>query len=193
MGRTGEPIITTPTVAYAVVADNDDEQYLRSAATTTAASAPVLAAALDKPHHRVGGAFSYLPEASNLTWNDDYFEDDDDVVAVFDLDYENMESFYSTLGWVAYGSTLFCGSIFWLGCLVGVPCFLRPNVSWTVRSQHVAVTRDGVRFVQDQHPTCWGQSCTDSGRKVKVSEQHSEASDPMKVDIPLNNVFSWGL
>jgi len=53
--------------------------------------------------------------------------------------------------------------------MVGLaPCYLRKNVRWNVQSQHVAVTRDGIRFVREKRPTCWGWQCTDSGKSSKT-------------------------
>ena len=127
---------------------------------------------LDQPavaHHRVRGAYQHIPEARDLTWSDDYFdEQDEDIVAVFDLDYDQMETYYSNVSWVAYGSTLLCPNIFWFLTVFGTPCFLRRNVEWSVRSQHVAVTRDGVRFVKERRPTCWGMPCSDAGKVSKT-------------------------
>lgn len=48
------------------------------------------------------------------------------------------------------------------------PCYLRKNVRWNVTSQHVAVTRDGIRFVRDKRQACWGMPCTDSGKSSKT-------------------------
>lgn len=39
-----------------------------------------------------------IPEARDLTWRDDFFEDEQNVVAVFDFDYDSMEHHYRALG-----------------------------------------------------------------------------------------------
>jgi hypothetical protein len=113
-------------------------------------------------------AYGHLSEARGLTWADDFFADEDDIVAVFDLDYENMESYYASLGWTCFAGTLCCPNVFTVALLGLVPCFLNKNVGWSVRAQHVAITRDGVRFVRDKRSTCWGQQCTDAGKSSKT-------------------------
>ena len=101
---------------------------------------------------------------------DEYFDDDndDDIVAVFDLNYQDMENYYSKLGWACYGTTLLCPNVFWFLTVFGVPCFLNQNVSWNVRAQHVAITRNGIKFVKERRPTCWGMNCTDAGKMSKT-------------------------
>lgn len=79
-----------------------------------------------------------------------------------------MENFYTKIGWVALGSTIFCKPLM-LAALFGMaPCFLRTNVKWNVQAQHVAITRDGIRFVRDKRQTCWGSKCTDAGKTSKT-------------------------
>lgn len=152
---------TTPNaaVAYAVVDTKEDEEY------------EMANVELHTPNVHVpteGGEFSALPEVQGLSWTDDFFENDDGVVAVFDFDYDSMESYYTSVGWVSFAMTIFYTPIMMVGCMLMVPCYLRQNVQWTVRAQHVAVTRDGVRFVRERRPTCWGQPCTDAGKTSKT-------------------------
>jgi len=110
-----------------------------------------------------------IPEAQNLMWEDDFFVGDEDVVAVFDLDYGLMESFYEQMGWCTFFSTLLYPPIFALAVVPGlVPFFLKKNVEWEVNAQHVAVTRDGIRFVRDFRKSCWGLNCTDQGKNSKT-------------------------
>jgi hypothetical protein len=110
-----------------------------------------------------------IPEAQNLSWEDDFFADDDDVIAVFDLDYELMRSYYEQMGWCTYFSTLIYPPIFALATVPGlVPFFLKQNVEWKVNAQHVAVTRDGIRFVRDRRKNGCGLSCSDVGKNSKT-------------------------
>lgn len=150
-------IMNQPTpVAYAVIDGKEEFDH-------------VAAVELDRPNlHQISPEFEHIPETQGISWHDNYFDDDSDIVAVFDFETELMETYYSQLGWACYGSTLLCPSFFWLGLVLGVPCYLNANVRWNVRSKHVAITRDGVKFVQERRPTCWGWSCTDAGRSSKT-------------------------
>lgn len=132
------------------------------------AVATAVPSALDKPTNTVSSEFRSMPEVRDLTWSDDFFEDEDDIVAVFDFDYEAMESFYTNVGWIWIGATILYSPLF-VASMVGLaPCYLRRNVSWNAQSQHVAVTRDGIRFVRDRRRTCWGMPCTDAGKSSKT-------------------------
>ena len=164
MGRTEEVTCDTPYVvpnAYAVVPGADSN-------TKPVPTAFVHAEFHDEPAlHR--SEFPHIPEARDLTWRDEFFDDESDgVVAVFDLDYEPMESYYERLSWVGYGATCIFPSFFWCLTALGAPCYLRRNVQWAVRAQHVAITRDGVRFVKERRPTCWGLPCSDAGKMSKT-------------------------
>merc|ERR1712154_44572 len=103
-------------------------------------------------------------------WDDRYFddEDEDDIVAVFDFDYDSMEEFNTSMGWASLASTCLYPPFF-VSALVGlVPCFLRRNVQWSARSKHVAITRDGIRYVQERRRCCWGLRFTDQGKSSKT-------------------------
>lgn len=154
MGRieNSTPVITN---AYVVVA-NDDEP--RTSAVDLA-----------RPDvRRVSGAFSNIPETVGLAWTDDFFDDDDDVVAAFDLDYERMITYYGQISWAAYIGSIFIPNCFWLGLCFGVPCYLNSNVNWDIRSRHVAITRDGVRYAQGMRKTLWGTSCSNAGKIART-------------------------
>lgn len=154
------------TNAYAVVS-NDDE-------SATVATAVV---DLQRPAVRcVPPAYAHIPETQGLTWTDEFFDDDDDVVAVFDLDYDRMVAYYAQLSWTAYIASIFIPNCFMLGLCFWVPCFLNQNVNWSVRSQHVCLTRDGVRFVREKRHTLHGFDCTDIGKFTKTVSNNSETS-----------------
>jgi hypothetical protein len=134
---------------------------------------------LDKPVNVTKGrsSSSYfaesIPEARGLTWTDTFFDEEEDtdqeIVAVFDFDYVGMERYYTQVGWVMLGSSLVIyPPIFALAMIGLVPCCLNQNVQWDVQSQHVAVTRDGIRFVKAKRRSCWGLSCTDRGKKSQT-------------------------
>ena len=136
---------------------------------------PTIAASSDlgSPFFTTPDEFRHIPEARDLTWSDSFFEDDDDVVAVFDLDYESMESFYTSLGWVSIGLSLIYPPLFGLALVTLTPCYLRQNVQWAARAKHVAITRDGIRFVENRRPCGWGLACCDSGKKSKTGKEDS--------------------
>jgi hypothetical protein len=161
---------TTPLVAsaYAVLPKEDSETT-----SSTTPTAVATAVELNRPAFRsVNPRYAHIPEARSLSWADDFFDnngdDDEDIVAVFDFDYDNMESYYSSLGWTCMGATLLVPNIFTLAIFGLVPCCLNNNVRWNVRAQHVAITRDGVRFVHDKHSTCWGFPFSDAGKNSKT-------------------------
>lgn len=138
---------------------------------------------------------SRLPEARDITWDDDFFQNDEDVagiVAVFDFDYDQMVGFQTqtkALGQfviVGFGMA-YCYIIvlmfetepvmallasFLLPLAVYVmtlaPCLLKEQVKWEVYAQHVVVTRDGIRFVQNKRPSCWGLPICDRGKHSKT-------------------------
>jgi hypothetical protein len=122
-----------------------------------------------------------IPETRDIFWNDDFF-DDDDVIAVFDFDYDKMISFQTPLEFFSQITTVGCIGLyaavfFWpLGPLIVValyglslaPFFLRSNVQWRAEAHHVAITRDGIRFVQDRRKAGWGFSICDKGKHSKT-------------------------
>jgi hypothetical protein len=124
---------------------------------------------VDKPVCTVESQYSGLPEVKNLAWTDTFFGDEDDVIAVFDFDYDAMENFYTSVGWAMIGSALLYPPVF-LTSLVGLAPCLRSNVRWSTQAQHVAITRDGIRFVRDKRKSCWGMRCSDQGKSSKTGK-----------------------
>jgi len=127
---------------------------------------------VDQPVKTLDAKYAKLAKLrQELKWNDKFFDEegnDDDVIAVFDFDYDNMETFYTSMGWASLASTCLYTPLF-VASLVGlVPCYLRKNVEWSTRSKHVAITQDGIRFVQERRPCCWGLPCTDRGKSSKT-------------------------
>jgi hypothetical protein len=113
--------------------------------------------------------YANLAELHNLTWTDTFFDDDEDVIAAFDFDYNAMENYYTSAGWMTLAaSMIFFPPCFLASLFVLAPCYLRKNMSWSSRAQHVAITRDGIRFVRDRQPCCWGMPCTDQGKSSKT-------------------------
>jgi hypothetical protein len=164
----------------------------------------------DRPFRTVDpNLYGHMPEARGLAWQDGFFDDDpefrcgcDDgtspspssppssIVAVFDFDYDLMESYWEKVSWTSLGAALLLlPHLAWIALLGMAPCYVRRNVRWAVRSQHVAVTTDGIAYVRERRPTCWGQPCTDSGRTTQtISFDH--ITDCSIVE-PAGNTCLW--
>lgn len=108
--------------------------------------------------HMVVGQAAGTPAA------DEFFNGDAGLVSVWDFDYDTIIDFKSQLAWaqLAFIPPL------WAASCCCYPCFLRKQIEWKTRAQHVALTVDGIRYVQDRHPTCCGFSCSDRGRESKT-------------------------
>jgi len=63
--------------------------------------------------------------------------------------------------------TLFFLPIFIL-VLSTAPCFLQMQVRWEAYAQHLVITRDGIRYVQDKRKSCWGLPMCDRGKNSKT-------------------------
>ena len=55
---------------------------------------------LDKNTKSIRPENAALTNLPHLTWKDDFFDDDEDIIAVFDFDYNVMEEYYAKLGFV---------------------------------------------------------------------------------------------
>jgi hypothetical protein len=146
-----------------------NEKFIMPTTTYTAVATVVDEPSSDKPLRTAKSQFATLPEVQNLTWSDSFFDnEDDDVVAVFDFDYEGMEDFYTSVGWSTLACTVLYTPVMVLALVGLAPCYLRRNVQWNTRSQHVAITRDGIRFVRDKRSSCWGMPCSEKGKSSKT-------------------------
>lgn len=123
--------------------------------------------------YTVHSAFDAMPEAANILWNDAFFENEGDVIAVFDFDYEAMESFQTLVSIVAsivVGCTIMLTFLAPMGlawCIVA-PFFIRQHVRWQVHALHVAVTVEGVRLVHDKRRSILGLPICDIGRQSRL-------------------------
>ncbi|CAJ1363238.1 unnamed protein product, partial [Effrenium voratum] len=93
-----------------------------------------------------------------------YFAQEPNLIAPFDFDYETIINFTTNLRWA---QLLFLPPA-WFSVACCYPCFLQQNVEWEVRSQHVALTVDGIRFVKEKRKSMCGLPCTDKGRESKT-------------------------
>lgn len=156
--------------AYTVVPDKEDNHSEQQNSNSVPAyTVTGTAVELDTPAPRtVSHEFAHMAETKELSWRDDFFDDNDDIVAVFDFDYEGMEGHYMCVSWGCVGVTSVCcpSTIPWM-LLAFVPCYLNKNVRWNVRAQHIALTTNGILFVHDRRPACWGEQCWSIGKQTK--------------------------
>eukprot|EP00440_Ansanella_granifera_P056178 gb/GFBE01060889.1/.p1 GENE.gb/GFBE01060889.1/~~gb/GFBE01060889.1/.p1 ORF type:complete len:242 (+),score=42.49 gb/GFBE01060889.1/:1-726(+) len=95
---------------------------------------------------------------------DNYFANEPNLIAPFDFDYDVITDFTTKLRWAQFLSI----PPAWMSCFCCSPCFLTQNVHWDVRSQHVALTVDGIRYVKEKRKSLCGLPCTDKGRESKT-------------------------
>jgi len=108
----------------------------------------------------VVGAVLNTPTAA-----DQFFGGDQGLVSVFDFDYDTIIGFEKSFKLMQFCCLPCCWP---MGCLCCYPCFLKQNVEWNARSQHVALTVDGIRYVKDKRKSMCGLSFTDKGRESKT-------------------------
>jgi len=93
-----------------------------------------------------------------------FFEGDDSVLKSYAFDYNKITEFDNDVMW-------------WSACIP--PCFWPCAVIYPLlcgaannrdaaRAQHLALTRDGIRFVFDKHPSACRCQCFDVGRTSKT-------------------------
>lgn len=128
--------------------------------------------------------------ASDLTWKDAFFDEREDIVAVFDFDRRGLlrqmlaRAFFHALGLaIAYGlirfviSLLFSNEypIVWASVVVTLVIFLVSGVIesrrafHSVAKVHLALTTEGILFVQDRKPyfLCFSGGRVLPSRKVR--------------------------
>lgn len=114
-----------------------------------------------------------------LRWEDTFFDQEEGIIAVFDFDHEKKISYSKKVDVASVLSLLICFSPFIISIVVTIKvigaaalaalatpiCFLsiiicmalcmvlisRKQIKRTSYSQHVAITHDGIKFVQDRH------------------------------------------
>ena len=84
-----------------------------------------------------------------LRWEDNFFANEEGLIAVFDFDYPQVASFLKSVAC----TNMLVGTLCLVPCLSSLccyPCFFRQQIDWDVYSQHVAITRDGIKYVKDK-------------------------------------------
>jgi hypothetical protein len=115
-------------------------------------------------HSNINNHISYV---QHLTWEDHYFDNESDVIAVFDFDHKTLEAYYYRERWVNFCLVLFvCPHVFIILIILLYPCRLRKEAKRASQAKHVAITCHGVRLVVEHH-TCWSCYCT--GNKTSIT------------------------
>ncbi|CAE8585829.1 unnamed protein product [Polarella glacialis] len=100
----------------------------------------------------------------------DYFEGTEGLVQVFEFDYDKTLAFRWDVANKSYLAMLplpCCCCCAWSA----MPCWCtcaKPNMEDAIRCQHVCVTQDGIRYVEDKHKTGCRLDCQDSGKVTKT-------------------------
>ena len=101
---------------------------------------------------------------------DEFFKNDPDVLKTYAIDYEVAFKFQNDLAWAGLKGMLFappsCVTV--PCCMVGQKCFGEDNIRDRVYAQHLALTRDGIRYVVDQRKTACRLDCQTAGRISKT-------------------------
>jgi len=118
-----------------------------------------------------------------VTWEDTFFDNEENLIAVFDFDYPLMKAYKLKLLWVdhALGSLGVVLLVAVLHLYVDVAIdtfvillvildsfFLKKRAQWDAYSHHLCITRDGVKYVRDKRKKYYGWSCTDARKTTQI-------------------------
>lgn len=92
---------------------------------------------------------------------DDFFQNEPNLVQVFDFDYDSIIKFQSEAQQAGL-CALPCSLV---TCW---PLWLKKSIEWDTRSQHVCLTADGIRYVKDRRKALCGLACQDRGKFSKT-------------------------
>lgn len=119
--------------------------------------------------------FHELRRTLDLTWEDDFFDafqddfQDDDIVAVFDVDYERLTTFETAKLWGILCTMMFVvPHVVIPGLLLCTPWSVRRNARWCAQATHVALTKTHILKVIDKHRIWWG--CCHATRTIEKSK-----------------------
>ena len=97
-----------------------------------------------------------------------YFADDPQLLQVFEIDYEAYIAFYGDMMFWQ----IFCVPPCFLPCVpISLAAYFlnsKPNLEDLVNAIHVAITRDGIKYVIDRHKAGCRCSCEDVGKVSKT-------------------------
>lgn len=129
-----------------------------------------------------------------VTWEDTFFDNEENLIAVFDFDYPLMEAFKLKLLWVDHalgslGVVLLVAvlhlifrspprdALFYVDVAIDTfvillvildSFFLKKRAQWDAYSHHLCITRDGVKYVRDKRKKYYGWSCTDARKTTQI-------------------------
>jgi hypothetical protein len=128
--------------------------------------------------------FNELVRILGLTWKDDFFDDfQDDIVAVFYVDYERLTVHETASMWGALCALMFVVPHFViLGLLLCTPWSVRRNARWSAQATHLALTKTHAVKVIDKHRICWG--FCHAARVIKKSKLSSSSSSSSSSGLP---------
>lgn len=93
-----------------------------------------------------------------------------DVLKTYEIDYEAVAAFDAD-----YAFSQLIGGLFFPPAIPFVLCgccvfnsFTKPNIRDKARATHLALTRDGIKYVVDRHPTGCRLDCQEAGRVSKT-------------------------
>lgn len=125
-------------------------------------------------------------QAFPVGWEDTFFDSEDRIVAVFDLDYPMMEAYQVKLLWlsnIAGNLWIFATFLplamqffhvlvpFTTFMIVNVTlngCFIKKRAQWDVFSQHLCITRDGINYVRDKRKSSFGWPSSNLGKSTQM-------------------------
>ena len=126
-------------------------------------------------------------ESNSRKWDDTFFDDEEDVIEVFDFDYPVMEDVWvQSYRSVAVSNALLIYSVALYAVVVLTIsskllvvysatmvvivsldfCFFKRRIHWYVYSRHLCITREGIQLVQGD--PCYGWICSTDSDKTST-------------------------
>lgn len=100
----------------------------------------------------------------------DHFFDGQDVLKTYEIDYDAVAAFDTEVAWSNFvGMAFFPPTLPFalLGCAT-YSCLTVPNVRDATNATHLAITRDGIKYVVDRHHAACRLDCQERGRTSKT-------------------------
>lgn len=103
-------------------------------------------------------------------FNDKYFEGQADILKAYEIDYNAVIEFDKEVAWShAIGSLFFPPAIPFAICgLLGYRCWTVPNIQDKANATHLAITRDGIKYIVDRHHSACRSNCQEVGKVSKT-------------------------